>query len=1063
VEVMTRARILNVDDNEAGRYSVTRILKQAGFEVMEAPTGAEALKQAMKLPDLVLLDVNLPDINGFEVCRRLKSEPATQAIPILHLSATYKDTKATVNGLDGGADGYLTQPVEPPVLLAHINALIRSSRLERRLARTNRSLRALSDCNQALLRARSEFDLIRKVCRILVEVGGYRFVWVGSREPNPEKSVLPMAKWGEDEGLSELGKALWDESGEGGCPMGEAIRTGKPFLLQDIRTDSRCEPWRTEALGRGFASAFALPLVIGSDVWGGISICSDTAGIFDDEERELLSELAQDLSYGIGTLRAKEEAIRVQEALRQSKEKLESIFRAAPAGIGVVVNRVIKEVNDHFCQMTGYSRQELLDKNSRLVYATEEDFDFVGRKKYEQIAEKGKGSVETRWRRKDGEVINVILSSSPIDLSDMSLGVTFTALDITERKKAEEALRESEECHRSLIENSFDGIFIQQDGKIIFANSRLCQMLGYSPGELEGMEHWRVYYGKYQQITRERAEARMRGENVTPQYEVLLQRKDGALFEGEVSAKVVSLDDRPAVQAWVKDVSKRKRLERMQRRLATAIEQSADGVIITDIKGNVEYVNPAYERITGYAREEVIGCQAPVLKERELNPERYQELSDSLAGGAEWSGRTTGRRKDGTLYHIDRTISPVRDGKGKIVNFVAWERNVTSEVELQQQLLQAQKMEAIGTLAGGIAHDFNNLLTVVQGFSELLLAEKDRKHPEYADLQKIFHAAQGGAELVKRLLMFSRKSEPKPVPMNLNKQIVQVEKLLRHTIPKMIDVRLDLSSDLPDVNADPSQIEQVLMNLAVNARDAMPDKGKLTVRTDIVTLDEEYCSLHVEATPGEYIVLEVSDTGHGMDKETVEHIFEPFFTTKEMGRGTGLGLAMVYGIVKQHNGHITVCSEVGKGTTFRVYLSAIEGEEETDVETTSIMPAFGTETILLVDDEDLVRELGTRILTKHGYTVLQAANGREALHLFGWERSQISLVVLDIIMPEMGGTECLRELLKVDSNAKVLIASGFSGDASVKETIQMGAKGFVTKPFRVKELLRQVRKVLDEG
>ena len=300
--------------------------------------------------------------------------------------------------------------------------------------------------------------------------------------------------------------------------------------------------------------------------------------------------------------------------------------------------------------------------------------------------------------------------------------------------------------------------------------------------------------------------------------------------------------------------------------------------------------------------------------------------------------------------------------------------------------------------------------------------------------------------------------------MNLNKQIVQVEKMLRRTIPKMIDIELRLSPDLTDINADLSQVEQVLMNLAVNASDAMPDGGKLTVTTQAVTLDEEYCRLHVlSATPGDYVLLKVSDTGQGMDMETVEHIFDPFFTTKEMGKGTGLGLAMVYGIVKQHDGHITVYSEVGKGTTFRVYLPAIPGEVETDVETTAIMPAFGTETVLLVDDEDLVSDLGARILTKHGYTVLKAANGREALDVFEKESSQISLVILDLIMPEMGGTECLKELLKIDPQVKVLIASGYSGDASVKETIQMGAKGFVMKPFRVNELLRDVRRILDEG
>jgi len=542
-----------------------------------------------------------------------------------------------------------------------------------------------------------------------------------------------------------------------------------------------------------------------------------------------------------------------------------------------------------------------------------------------------------------------------------------------------------------------------------------------------------------------------------------LQRKDGSHFDGEVNARAVTVEGEPGVRVWVRDVSTRRRLEEVQRRLATAIEQSADAIAITDARGNVEYVNSAYERITGYTQEEVIGPTQALLKEVGLERELERKFSDSITTGTAWSGRTVGRRKDGTLYDTDVTISPVRDPSGGIVNFVVSERDVTQEVQLQQQLLQAQKMEAIGTLAGGIAHDFNNLLTVIMGFSELLLGEKEQDHPEHADLQKIFHAAKNGAELVRRLLMFSRKTEQKPVPMNLNRQIVRVEKLLHRTIARMIDIQLDLSPDLPEINADPSQIEQVLMNLALNARDAMPDAGKLTVRTDIATLEEEYCRLHVDVKPGEYVALEMSDTGHGMDKETLEHIFEPFFTTKEIGRGTGLGLAMVYGIVTQHNGHIAVYSEVGKGTTFKVYLPAIPADVEPEVEDSGIVLAGGTETVLLVDDEEFVRELGARILTKFGYTVLQAENGREALDLFTRERSRISLVVLDLIMPEMGGMECFKALLEIDPQINALVASGFSADASVKATIEMGAKGFVSKPFGVNELLREVRKVLDEA
>jgi signal transduction histidine kinase/ActR/RegA family two-component response regulator len=382
---------------------------------------------------------------------------------------------------------------------------------------------------------------------------------------------------------------------------------------------------------------------------------------------------------------------------------------------------------------------------------------------------------------------------------------------------------------------------------------------------------------------------------------------------------------------------------------------------------------------------------------------------------------------------------------------------------LRSQLVQAQKMEAIGTLAGGIAHDFNNLLQVILGYSELILDEKIEGDPDRADLSKIHQAARSGADLVRNLLTFSRKTEPKPVPMSLNNQIRHVEKLLHRTIPRMIDIQLDLAEDLRRINADRGQIEQIIMNLAVNARDAMGEEGSLKIRTENVTLDEEYCELNVEAKPGDYVLLSVSDTGRGMDRETLQHIFEPFFTTKELGRGTGLGLAMVYGIVKQHGGNITCYSEVGLGTTFKIYLPPIEEQMERDLETSGEMPAFGTETVLIIDDEDLVRELGHRILARSGYKVLTAADGHEGLEVYRREKDSIALVILDLIMPTMGGKDCLQKILQESPQARVLIASGYSADASTNECIEMGAKGFVPKPFRFKELLRQVRKTLDQS
>ncbi len=555
----------------------------------------------------------------------------------------------------------------------------------------------------------------------------------------------------------------------------------------------------------------------------------------------------------------------------------------------------------------------------------------------------------------------------------------------------------------------------------------------------------------------------MRGEEVISQYEVRLQRKDGSSFEGEISARVVTVKGEPGVQVWVRDVSKPKRSEEVQRRLATAIEQAAEAIVITDTKGDIQYVNPAFERITGYTHEEVLGQNPGLLQSGEHDQSFYKNLWDTIEHGDVWTGHFINRKKDGSLYHEEATISPVRDATGAIMSFVAVKRDITEQIQLSAQLAQAQKMEAIGTLAGGIAHDFNNLLQVTLGFSELLLAGKEEDDPDYADLLKILQAAKNGAELVQRLLTFSRKVEPKPIPLNLNRRIVVVEKLLKRTIPKMIDIRMNLSDDLAEISADPIQMEQVLMNLAVNARDAMPNGGKLILETKNVTLDEEYCTVHVGPSPGNYVSLTVSDTGHGMDKETAEHIFEPFYTTKELGRGTGLGLAMVYGIVSQHGGFIRCYSEVGRGTTFNVYLPAIQSLVEPGVETSEVMPAFGTETILLVDDEAFVRDLGERILSKAGYTILTAANGIDALDIYRKKGKQIDLVILDLIMPKMGGEGCLKELLKIDPGVKILVASGYAPDAAAGKPLALGARGFVSKPFGVRELLRQVRKALDEA
>ena len=372
-------------------------------------------------------------------------------------------------------------------------------------------------------------------------------------------------------------------------------------------------------------------------------------------------------------------------------------------------------------------------------------------------------------------------------------------------------------------------------------------------------------------------------------------------------------------------------------------------------------------------------------------------------------------------------------------------------------------MEAIGTLAGGISHDFNNLLQAITGYTQIMLLDKDENDPDYPSLEAIQNAGNRASELVRQLLLFSRKAGSARRPVALNQEIEQTRQILERTIPKMIDIDFHPGGRLWNINADPVQIEQILLNLGTNAADSMPDGGKFLIETENVYLDDDYVQHHLGAKPGPYVLLTASDTGHGMDGETVEKIFEPFFTTKEIGKGTGLGLASVYGIINSHGGFINCYSEIGQGTTFKIYLPAIE-HVDTDESTNLVdnAPRGGTETILLVDDEEPIRNFATQALKEFGYTVLTASSGEAAIETYSTNPHGIDLVITDIGMPGMGGHRCFQELIRINPAAKIIIASGYSIDGPIKKTLEAGAAGYVGKPYRLTDLLDKVRAVLDE-
>ena len=507
----------------------------------------------------------------------------------------------------------------------------------------------------------------------------------------------------------------------------------------------------------------------------------------------------------------------------------------------------------------------------------------------------------------------------------------------------------------------------------------------------------------------------------------------------------------------------RSRLVQTHQRLSTAIEQSAENVIITDTDSSILYVNPAFERTTGYSRSEVIGRRMNVLKSGRHNNNFYRELWRTISSGRVWRGRFVNKRKDGTFFTEESTISPVLDENGSIINYVRVSRDVTRELQLEEQLHQALKMDAIGQLAGGVAHDFNNMLTAIMGYAGLALELLPPDHQAYDDIHGIQKTAERAATLTRQLLAFARRQIAQPRVINLNESILDMDKMLRRLIGADIELVTLPSQNLGLVKIDAGQFEQVLVNLAVNARDAMPDGGKLVIETANVTIDQHDPLLYADMSPGSYVMVSVSDNGIGMSEAVKKHIFEPFFTTKGVGEGTGLGLATCFGLVKQSGGHIWVDSEPDQGTTFRVYLPQVE--ENTPFlafhHKTSLLPG-GTETILLVEDEPSVRELTARVLRQQGYTVFEATNGDEALRLAQEQvQGKIHLLLTDLVMPQMGGKALARRLLSVQPTLKVLFISGYTDSPVINDDIITATTAFLQKPFTPEQLAHKVRGILN--
>lgn len=648
-------------------------------------------------------------------------------------------------------------------------------------------------------------------------------------------------------------------------------------------------------------------------------------------------------------------------------------------------------------------------------------------------------------------------------------GFAVSLLDITMRVYVEEALRQSEAHLQAVVNTAVEGIItIDSVGHLQSMNIAASRTFGYTPEEAIGKnvsmlmpEPYHSEHDGYLAHYLTTGEKRIIGIG----REVMGRRKDGTTFPMDLAVSEFTLADKRFFVGIVRDITERKRAEadlrESEERFRATFEQAAVGIALVSLEGTWLRVNQRFCNIVGYTREEIRDrtfqdITHPEDLETDLN--YVQRLLANTLDTYTIEKRYI--QKSGGIAWVNLTASLVREPSGEPNYFITVIEDISERKRIEEQLQHAQRLESIGQLAGGIAHDFNNLLTAITGFTELAMGVVTDNAEATAYLSNVTHAAERAAGLTRQLLAFARKQMIEPKILDINVLLLQLDKILRRLIGENIDLVLMPQMPLWEVRVDPSQIEQVIINLAVNARDAMPGGGSLTIETHKAVLDTEYSRQYAEVLPGEYVMVAISDTGTGMTEEVKRHVFEPFFTTKEPGRGTGLGLATCYGIVKQSGGHMWFYSEPNKGSTFKIYLPRAVGAATFDVEAIYSQPG-GDETILIVEDEPLVRGFAVQILRDQGYTILEASHGKEALSVAAAHNGPIHLLLTDVVMPQLGGKPLADMLQKIRPEMKTLYSSGYTDNAIVHHGTLDEGVAFLQKPYTSLSLTRKVREVLD--